>query len=96
LTQIRIELKLDLTQLSQIRLKLVDLLYNSPAWLKTHSDGADVTAMTRSLSKQQPLDKGNDVRFTNTLNKVCNPRAKSSLGAEILWPVERSRIQFLK
>jgi len=48
LTQIRIELKLDLTQLSQIRLKLVDLLYNSPAWLKTHSDGADVTAMTRS------------------------------------------------
>jgi len=36
------------------------LLYNSPAWLKTRIDGADVVVIARVLSQQPGADTGGD------------------------------------
>jgi len=41
------------------------LLYNSHAWLKTRSDGANVAVIPRSYG-QQPSDKGYDIHFSCT------------------------------
>jgi len=45
------------------------LLYNSPAWLKTRSDGANVAVIPRSYG-QQPSDKGYDIHFSCTPKQV--------------------------